>query len=85
MASKGIKQKRANVGKEGIRKSGFKESSKGITEKDKPTKDHVVSDQFIQRLNSRSELSKNGENFNKKIPYLFGLRGTSSSRNLKSL
>ncbi len=28
------------------------------------TKDHVVSDQFIQRLNSRSELSKNGENFN---------------------
>ena len=26
------------------------------------TKDHVVSDQFIQRLNSRSELSKNGEN-----------------------
>ena len=28
------------------------------------TKDHVVSDQFIQRLNSRSELSKNGENLN---------------------
>ncbi|MGD1699777.1 NACHT domain-containing protein [Dapis sp. BLCC M229] len=28
------------------------------------TKDHVVSDQFIQRLNSRSELSKNGDNFN---------------------
>ncbi|WP_293064440.1 hypothetical protein [Okeania sp. SIO2B3] len=28
------------------------------------TKDHVVSDQFIQRLNSRSELSKDGENLN---------------------
>ncbi len=26
------------------------------------TKDHVVSDQFIQRLNSRSELSMNGNN-----------------------
>ncbi len=28
------------------------------------TKDHVLRGKFIQRLNSRSELSKNGDNFN---------------------